>query len=187
MNLSRLPPLILNDIYRRLAKRLRNLPQVPKRKAREPGRPRRRRRGEVRRPQPVGLVHRALALPLVRVGVEGVRGAGVGNPRDPVDLCAEARGQGRRRPLGHDLLRDQHAARRRDLHGEGARDGIVPEEPARRGVSCQRGEGRAGVYDLELDVPDERAGPLQPFGACAPGELAGGACPVCVWSAKTLG
>lgn len=109
--------------------------------------------------------------------VEGVSRAGEAEPRDSVGSCAEAGGQGARRPLGHGLLRDQHAARRPDLHGQGARDQVVPEEPALPAFFHQRGPARDGVYDLELYIPDEGAGSLQPSGACDPGKLAGAACP----------
>lgn len=171
-----LPPSILNNINRRLAKRLRDRPQIPQRKARETWHPGRWRRRDVSLPQPVGLDCCTLALPCERMRVERVSGIG-----HSVDISANTGGKGRRRrnrrPLREDRLRIQCAYGRDHLHRECAPDQEVPLKPAGPAPWFQRGVAGAGVYDVELYVPDERTGVLEPLGTSGPGKLTGRPCP----------
>lgn len=165
--------LVLDDIYTRFTKRLCNRPQVPEGEAREPGRPGRRHRRQVRLPQPVGLDASPLALPVKHVRLHVEVGPGYAHHIRRVEH--EPRGHGAGGVRGpHRRRADVGPGPRHHPHGEGGAGQPVPLELG-HAVEANHGlEGPQRLHDVKLDVSYERPGVLDPLAACGPGELPGG-------------
>lgn len=169
--------LVLDNIYTRLTKRLCYRPQVPEGKPREPGRPGRRHRRQVRLPQPVGLGARALAVPVKDGRLDGQ--VGPGHPGPHLERRQqEALWHGGRGVRGHHPRRRHgRADTGEDAHGEPALDEIVPPEGHPPGHADHGLVRPDRSHDVEVDVPHERPGVLDPLPACGPRELACAPCP----------